>query len=136
MGGSLYYRRAIDSNILATLTIIGIRQSKLTHRMLKSAKDCWIKWQHIHLHSYHTGNMQLEIELDVFYSILSKAKSQIAGCFTCHIIRVNRMEQSKQSVRTLDMWYHRWLKHKCQIFSQWPDSNIYKIFLESLGDPQ
>eukprot|EP00957_Ditylum_brightwellii_P186957 14238067-Ditylum_brightwellii.AAC.1 len=83
VGTFLYYSRAIDRPVLPALNDISTQQSALTQATIADTE-----WIMDFFHTYHNvclcffvGDMQLRIDSDAAYLVMSAAKSFIVGYF-------------------------------------------------------
>ena len=83
IGALLYYARAVDGTLMATLNELASAQSKGTQAAMQATKKLM---DYFHTHSdakirYCTSQMQFHIHSDVYYLLGSKARSRLGGHF-------------------------------------------------------
>ena len=83
VGTFLFYGRAVEPTILPTLNELGTQQSAPTEQTAKDASQL-LDYMHTYPNAklcLFTGDMQLAVDSDAAYLVLSGAKSRFAGHF-------------------------------------------------------
>ena len=100
IGSCLYYARALDNTILATLNQLGTQQALPTENTKKAVKhllDYVYTYRQTYL-QFNASDMILHVDSDAAYLVLPKARSRIAGFFRLRNKQNNTHKQENGAI--------------------------------------
>ena len=100
IGSYLYYARALDNTILATLNQLGTQQALPTENTKKAVKHL-LDYVYTYRQSYlqfNASDMILHVDSDAAYLVLPKARSRIAGFFRLRNKQNNTHKQENGAI--------------------------------------